>query len=303
MAYLSRPVIWLIPVPLGVSAFMKGGSIDVPGFHAVCTPGGLFFDDRWVFSPLPSIGQPRQRAPWKRSMPSPPPSIRRCKSSYPRSPDCGPDRVPIWPASRNGRSCGVTGPLWTGRQAAHRREGDWSLPWWQTATVYQIYPRSFADSNGDGIGDLSGITEHLGYRADLGIDVIWLSPVYRSPMAEFGYDISDHTDIDPLFGAPQDAAELIAAAHARGIGINFDVVLGHTSDQHPWFQAAASSRDNPYRNFYTWRDGPTPGTPDGGPPNNWAAGFPPGALPCTPPHSPNPAASSRGWLPPHAWPA
>ena len=162
-------------------------------------------------------------------------------------------------------------------KAGHQRGSDCSLPWWKATTVYQIYPRSFSDSNGDGIGDLRGITGRLGPLADLGIDAIWVSPVYRSPMADFGHDISDHTDIDPVFGTRQDADELIAAAHAHGMRIILDIVFGHISDRHPWFQAAASSRDNPYRNFYTWHDGPTPGAPDGGPPNNWAAGFPPGA--------------------------
>jgi alpha-glucosidase len=152
------------------------------------------------------------------------------------------------------------------------------LDWWQTAVVYQIYPRSFADSNGDGLGDLPGITERLDYIKDLGVDAIWLSPIFRSPMIDFGYDISDHTDIDPRFGTLADAEHLIDAAHLRGIRVVFDIVLGHTSDQHAWFQAAASSREDPHRAFYVWRDGPTPGSPAGGPPTNWTAGFPAGAL-------------------------
>ena len=150
-------------------------------------------------------------------------------------------------------------------------------PWWQTAVIYQIYPRSFADSNADGIGDLPGITKHLDYIRDLGVDAIWLSPVFRSPMVDFGYDISDHTDVDPTFGTLADADDLIDAAHLRGIRVIFDIVLGHTSDQHAWFQAAASSREDPRRDFYVWRDGPTPGSPAGGPPTNWTAGFPAGA--------------------------
>ena len=161
--------------------------------------------------------------------------------------------------------------------AATRTAQNDSTAWWQTAVVYQIYPRSFADSNADGIGDLQGITKHLDYLSDLGVDAIWLSPIFRSPMADFGYDISDHTDIDPTFGTLRDGQDLLDAAHHRGIRVIFDIVLGHTSDQHPWFQAAASSRDNPHRNFYVWRDGPTPGSPVGGPPNNWTAGFPAGA--------------------------
>lgn len=150
-------------------------------------------------------------------------------------------------------------------------------PWWHHAVVYQIYPRSFADSNGDGVGDLPGITAHLGHLVDLGVDAIWISPVFRSPMADFGYDISDHTDIDPTFGTLHDAEQLIAAAHDQGLKVVFDIVLGHSSDQHPWFLAAASGRDNALRDYYIWRDGPTPGSPNGGPPNNWTAGFPAGA--------------------------
>src|ERR1700724_2142194 len=130
--------------------------------------------------------------------------------------------------------------------------------WWHTTTIYQIYPRSFQDSDNDGVGDLRGILRRLDYLVELGIGTIWLSPIFRSPMADFGYDISDHTDIDPIFGSRQDAAGLIEAAHARGIKVIFDIVLGHTSDQHPWFQAAASSRDDPHRDFYIWRDGPVP---------------------------------------------
>ncbi|PZS28167.1 MAG: alpha-amylase [Pseudonocardiales bacterium] len=152
-----------------------------------------------------------------------------------------------------------------------------AAPWWETAAVYQIYPRSFADSNGDGIGDLRGIIDRLDHVADLGADAIWISPIYRSPMADFGYDISDHLDIDPIFGTLADADDLIASAHAHGLRVIFDIILGHTSDEHPWFIAAAEGRDSPFREFYTWRDGPTPGSPVGGPPNNWTAGFPAGA--------------------------
>jgi alpha-glucosidase len=147
-----------------------------------------------------------------------------------------------------------------------------SRPWWQDAVIYQVYPRSFADSDGDGIGDLRGIIERLPYLRSLGVDALWISPFFRSPMADFGYDISDHTAVDPIFGSDADAQALIDAAHAHGLRILVDIVLPHTSDQHPWFRAAAACRDAPTRDFYVWRDG----HPDGGPPNNWAAGFPAG---------------------------
>jgi alpha-glucosidase len=146
--------------------------------------------------------------------------------------------------------------------------------WWQDAVVYQIYPRSFADSDGDGIGDLPGIRERLPYLRTLGVDALWVSPFFRSPMADFGYDISDHTAVDPIFGTDTDAEELIAAAHALDLRLLIDIVLPHTSDRHPWFTDAASSRTSARRDFYVWRDGPTPGRADGGPPNNWRAGFP-----------------------------
>ena len=141
--------------------------------------------------------------------------------------------------------------------------------WWHTSTVYQIYPRSFADSNGDGIGDLPGITSKLDYLERLGIDVIWLSPIYASPMDDNGYDISDYRDIAPEFGTLADFDELLAKAKDRGIGIVLDLVVNHTSDEHRWFVEASSGRDNPYRDFYFWRD---PG-PDGGPPNDLQSFF------------------------------
>jgi alpha-glucosidase len=147
-----------------------------------------------------------------------------------------------------------------------------SRPWWQDAVIYQVYPRSFADSDGDGIGDLRGIIERLPYLRSLGVDALWVSPFFRSPMVDFGYDISDHTAVDPIFGTDADAQALIDAVHAHGLRILVDIVLPHTSDQHPWFRDAAACRDAPTRDFYVWRDG----HPDGGPPNNWAAGFPAG---------------------------
>ncbi len=144
-----------------------------------------------------------------------------------------------------------------------------SLPWHQTGIIYQIYPRSFADSNGDGIGDLNGITSRLDYLADLGVDAIWLSPIYPSPDVDFGYDITDYCDIDPRFGTLADFDRLLNEAHARGIRVVLDLVLNHTSDQHPWFIESRSSRDNPKRDWYLWA---SPGA-DGRPPNNWQSIF------------------------------
>lgn len=118
-------------------------------------------------------------------------------------------------------------------------------PWWMGATVYQIYPRSFADSNGDGIGDLQGVLRHLDYLKQLGVDALWLSPIFRSPMADAGYDISDYCDIDPLFGSLADIDRLIAEAHARDIRVLLDFVPNHTSDEHPWFVESRSSRATP----------------------------------------------------------
>ncbi|MGE6738802.1 alpha-glucosidase [Allorhizobium pseudoryzae] len=136
--------------------------------------------------------------------------------------------------------------------------------WWHSSTVYQIYPRSFADSNGDGIGDIPGIISKLDYLEKLGIDLIWLSPIYASPMDDNGYDISNYQDIAPEFGTLDDFWELLAKAKERGIGIVLDLVVNHTSDEHDWFLQARKGRDNPFRDFYIWRD---PG-PDGGPPND-----------------------------------
>jgi alpha-glucosidase len=125
--------------------------------------------------------------------------------------------------------------------------------WWQRGVVYQIYPRSFQDSNGDGIGDLPGITARLDDLVDLGIDAIWISPIFASPMADFGYDVSDYCDIYPPFGTLADFDRLAAAAHARGLKIILDYVPNHTSDQHPWFMESRSSRNNPKRDWYIWR--------------------------------------------------
>ena len=132
--------------------------------------------------------------------------------------------------------------------------------WWQKAVIYQIYPRSFCDSNGDGIGDIPGIISKLDYVKDLGADAIWLSPVFKSPQDDNGYDISDYQDIEPMFGSLEDMRLLLAEANKRGIKILVDMVLNHTSDEHPWFLESKKSRDNPKHDWYVWRDG-VPGTP------------------------------------------
>jgi oligo-1,6-glucosidase len=146
---------------------------------------------------------------------------------------------------------------------------------WHRWVVYQVYPRSFADSDGDGVGDLRGVLGRLDYLERLGVDVVWLSPVYRSPMDDNGYDISDYQDVDPLFGTLADLDELIAELHARGMRLVMDLVVNHTSDEHPWFAESRSSRDNPKRDWYWWRDprpGTAPGTP-GAEPTNWESSF------------------------------
>ena len=136
-------------------------------------------------------------------------------------------------------------------------------PWWTRAVVYQVYPRSFQDSDGDGIGDLGGILQRIDHLADLGVDVVWLSPIYPSPHDDAGYDISDYENVDPTFGTLADLDELIAALHDREIKLVMDLVVNHTSDEHPWFVESRSSRDNPKRDWYWWRDarpGHVPGT-------------------------------------------
>jgi alpha-glucosidase len=141
--------------------------------------------------------------------------------------------------------------------------------WWKSAVIYQIYPRSFQDSNGDGVGDLPGITRRIPYLADLGVDAIWVSPIFRSPMADFGYDVSNYTEIDPLFGTMHDFDQFLATAHASGLKVLLDLVPNHTSEQHPWFLESRRSRVNPKRDWYLWRDPAR----DGGPPNNWLSDF------------------------------
>jgi alpha-glucosidase len=147
--------------------------------------------------------------------------------------------------------------------------GDDAAPWWQHGVVYQVYPRSFQDSNADGIGDLRGVIHRLDHLACLGIDAVWLSPFYPSPMADFGYDVADYVDVDPMFGTLADFDELVTEAHELGLKVIVDLVPNHSSDRHPWFIESRSSRDSPKRGWYVWRDG----RPDGSPPNNWLASF------------------------------
>ena len=142
-------------------------------------------------------------------------------------------------------------------------------PWWQHAVFYEIYPRSFADSNNDGIGDLNGIASKLDYLKDLGVDAIWISPCFPSPQVDFGYDVSDYENIDPMYGTLADFDNLVKEAKKRGIHIILDFVVNHTSDQHPWFLDSKSSRTSTHRDWYIWRDGKGPGQP----PNNWTSNF------------------------------
>ena len=142
-------------------------------------------------------------------------------------------------------------------------------PWWQGAVIYQVYPRSFRDSNGDGVGDLAGIVDGLDHIADLGADAVWVSPFFKSPMRDYGYDVADYRRVDPIFGSDADADRLIDACHDRGLKIIFDMVLCHTSDQHPWFAESRASRTGSRADWYVWADP----KPDGTPPNNWLSVF------------------------------
>jgi len=151
------------------------------------------------------------------------------------------------------------------QQAVHGKDA----AWWRGAVIYQIYPRSFLDTNGDGVGDLPGIIERLDYVASLGVDAIWISPFFKSPMADFGYDIADYRDVDPLFGTLDDFDRLLAKAHALGIRVMIDQVLSHTSVEHAWFKESRESRDNARADWYVWADA----KPDGTPPNNWLSLF------------------------------
>ncbi|GAC1383872.1 MAG: alpha-amylase family glycosyl hydrolase [Herpetosiphon sp.] len=143
------------------------------------------------------------------------------------------------------------------------------LKWWQRGVVYQVYPRSFQDSDGDGVGDLPGILQRLDYLQRLGVDAVWLSPIYPSPMADFGYDVADYCDIHPLFGTLDDFDRLVKEVHDRGMKLILDLVPNHTSDEHPWFRESRASRDNPKRDWYIWRDARA----DGSLPNNWLSFF------------------------------
>src|SRR2546429_4929968 len=142
-------------------------------------------------------------------------------------------------------------------------------PWWKHSVIYEIYPRSFQDSNGDGVGDLKGITSRLDYLHDLGIAAIWITPMYPSPLVDFGYDVADYTALDPLYGNLTDFDHLVAEAKKRNIRVIMDFVPNHTSDEHPWFKESRSSRTNPKRDWYIWRDGKGPGQP----PNDWQSWF------------------------------
>ncbi len=146
---------------------------------------------------------------------------------------------------------------------------DSDTPWWRGAVFYQIYPRSFQDSNGDGIGDLAGVLERMDYLAGLGIDALWIAPFFRSPMKDFGYDVADACDVDPIFGTLEDFDRVLAAAHARGLKLIIDQVPSHTSDQHAWFTESRQSRDNPKADWYVWANPRA----DGSPPNNWLSLF------------------------------
>ena len=168
-----------------------------------------------------------------------------------------------------------TGPLALSRPSTRMKNaagtGD---EWWKHAVIYEIYPRSFQDSDGDGVGDMKGITSRLDYLKDLGIDAIWITPMYPSPGVDYGYDISDYTAIDPMYGSMADFDNMVAEAQKRGIRVIMDYVINHTSEQHPWFVESRSSRDNPKRDWYVWKDGKgETATDKGQPPNNWQSWF------------------------------
>ncbi len=154
-------------------------------------------------------------------------------------------------------------------QPALRAEATTAHPWWKGATIYQVYPRSFADSNDDGIGDLPGITARLDYIASLGVDAVWLSPFFTSPMRDFGYDVADYCDVDPIFGTLADFDALVSRAHGLGLRVLIDQVYAHTSDLHPWFMESRTSRTGGHADWYVWADA----KPDGSPPSNWQSVF------------------------------
>ncbi|MFW6262972.1 MAG: alpha-amylase family glycosyl hydrolase, partial [Thermotogota bacterium] len=142
------------------------------------------------------------------------------------------------------------------------------MDWWKKSIAYQIYPKSFKDSNNDGKGDIQGIISKLDYLQDLGVDLLWISPIYPSPMKDNGYDVSNYYAIDKTYGSMEDFDELLEQAHERNMRIVMDLVINHTSNEHPWFIASSSSKENPYRDYYYWRDGK-----NGEEPNNWAGYF------------------------------
>ena len=151
--------------------------------------------------------------------------------------------------------------------------GSRSGVWWKDGVFYQVWPASFKDSNGDGMGDIGGIIEKLDYLKKLGVDTIWVSPMYKSPQKDMGYDISDFEAIDPMYGSLEDAEKLIKECHDRGMRIIFDLVINHTSDQHEWFKKSCSSKDNPFRDWYIWRPPKYAENGERKPPNNWRSHF------------------------------
>lgn len=170
--------------------------------------------------------------------------------------------VKLWPAAAGAVPRPAPQTSASSSQAA-------TTPWWKHSLIYEIYPRSFQDTNGDGIGDINGIIQRLGYLQSMGVDAVWLTPIYPSPLVDFGYDISNYEAIDPMYGSMEDFDRLIAEGKKHNIRIIMDMVMNHTSDQSPWFQESKSSRNNPKRDWYIWRDGKGPGIP----PNNWESAF------------------------------
>jgi len=162
----------------------------------------------------------------------------------------------------------LTDPYSRRGRTAHEEVSHGERAWWRRGTIYQVYPRSFMDSDGDGVGDLPGITKKLGYLRWLGADAVWISPFYPSPQEDFGYDVSDYAGVDPLFGTLADFDELLAEAHYLGLKVILDFIPNHTSREHPWFLESRSSREDPKRDWYIWRDGRPGGTAKGAPPNN-----------------------------------
>ena len=170
----------------------------------------------------------------------------------------------------NGTTGGLRPAARPGRGAIPHTDRSATDPeWWRGAVIYQIYPRSFQDTTGDGVGDLKGITERLSHVASLGVDAIWVSPFFRSPMKDFGYDVSDYRDVDPMFGLLRDFDEMVAEAHALGLKVMIDLVMSHTSEEHAWFAESRCDRTNPKSDWYVWADA----KPDGTPPNNWLSIF------------------------------